>query len=567
MSRVATFLFSLFTFLYFCSLLWLTAGVPLVFTSPDENANFTFASTIAATGDVRIADDINLALNGIVHPRSTVVLGALTLPGSFLGWPIVVGVIGTVAAGSPYVMLLVTPILVMLALAAWWGIARKFGDDRFAWIATVLLALHPAFWYYAARGMMHNVPFVCLLILGAWLVTWEGKVKSEKRKVAATLGAGLLIGLALCIRVNEAIWVLPLAIFLLWKVRDAAKPFLFSLFSFLFFAALPLVGLGAVNTHLYGSPFATGYTITTTNGELRTTEGTANGELRTANDAAVEVRSSPFEVLLPFGFHPRAMLKNVWHYGVALFPWMTLLAIIGIATVILMSVATKDPIDEVPRYTRDDKERAWIVLTWVTLGLALWLGIVYGSWLFNDNPDPTAITIGDSHLRYWLPLFVLSTLFGARAVASLERKEKSEKRKVAAWLPSAIIVSAIAILSGVLVFGGDDGLLRTRQVLFESAAKRDAIIAVTEDSAIIVVDRADKFLFPHRRVIQPLRSDATYAVLADAVKLAPLYYYGIPFPDVDMTYLNDVKLAALGLRIDAVTAIGDETLYRISPSL
>ena len=138
---------------------------------------------------------------------------------------------------------------------------------------------------------------------------------------------------------------------------------------------------------------------------------------------------------------------------------------------------------------------------------------------------------------------------------------------MAAWLPSAIIVSAIAILSGVLVFGGDDGLLRTRQVLFESAAKRDAIIAVTEDSAIIVVDRADKFLFPHRRVIQPLRSDATYAVLADAVKLAPLYYYGIPFPDVDMTYLNDVKLAALGLRIDAVTAIGDETLYRISPSL
>ena len=125
MSRVATFLFSLFTFLYFCSLLWLTAGVPLVFTSPDENANFTFASTIAATGDVRIADDINLALNGIVHPRSTVVPGALTLPGSFLGWPIVVGVIGTVAAGSPYVMLLVTPILVMLALAAWWGLREN----------------------------------------------------------------------------------------------------------------------------------------------------------------------------------------------------------------------------------------------------------------------------------------------------------------------------------------------------------------------------------------------------------------------------------------------------------
>ncbi len=536
---VKKFLIAIFAILYFATLLWLTVGVPLVFTSPDENANFTFARSIAAYGDVGIPDSINLALKGVVHPRSTVVIGALTVPGSFLGWPIAVGAIGAivgVATPSPYgAMLLLTPILVMLALAAWWGIARRVGDGdkKFAWIATALLALHPAFWYYAARGMMHNVPFVCFLIFAAWLL--QRKEKSEKRKVAAVIGAGLLIGLALCIRVNEAIWVLPLAILLLWKVRDAARAFHFFLFTFLFCASLPLIGLGAVNAHVYGSPIATGYTV-----EQSGVAGSlGSGVVETTNYKLQTTYSAVTKVLLPFGFHPRAMLKNVWHYGVALFPWMTLLIIVG--------AATPSPYGK----------KAWRTLFWVTLGLAAWLAIVYGSWSFNDNPDPTAVTIGDSHLRYWLPLFVLSTLFAARAFTTALTSHRSQ----------LVALSAVATLSAILVFGGSDGLLHTRQVLFASAEKRDAIIDVTEDDAIIVVDRADKFLFPYRRVIQPLRSDVTYAALPDAVRLAPLYYYGIPFPDVDMTYLNDVKLAGLGLRIDFLMMIGDEALYRISPSL
>lgn len=554
---------------YFCTLSWLSFGVPHVFTSPDENANFTFASTFAATGDLVIKDGVNALLHGALHPRSTVVLGTLTLPGSFVGWPMIVGSIGAItsfAGGmNPALtaMLLVTPILVMLALAAWWGIARRLGpstgsgsssDVRFAWIATALLALHPAFWYYASRGMMHNVPFVCVLIIAVWLV--QRKVKSEKEKVGSGIAriglAGLLVGIALCIRTNEALWVLPLAMLLVYKCETSQRAVstAIRIAALLVGITIPLIGLGAVNAHLYGSPFATGYT-TTTNYELRTT----NDETQALAPAAIEVRSSPFEALLPFGFHPRAMVKNVWHYGVALFPWMTVIAVAGMGIVLRASSHHPQPL-----LRQEGSRSTWRTLLWVTLGLATWLGVVYGSWSFHDNPDPTAMTIGDSHLRYWLPLFVLSTLFAARAICSFARAKDVPAGRLYATVP----LIAIATLSSILVFGGDDGLVHTRQVLFASAAKRDGVMAATEDNAIIVVDRADKFLFPYRRVLQPLRSDATYAVLADAEKLAPLYYYGIPFPETDMTYLNDVKLASLGLRIDVVQAIGDETLYRIS---
>ncbi|MBI1908408.1 hypothetical protein HYS28_03255, partial [Candidatus Uhrbacteria bacterium] len=242
-------------------------------------------------------------------------------------------------------------------------------------------------------------------------------------------------------------------------------------------------------------------------------------------------------MLFPFGIHEMAILKNVWNFGMSLYPWVTALAAAGI----VMSLR--------------DKKGHFRMLAVLTLALAAWLGVVYGSWSFNDNPDPAAVTLGDSHVRYWLPLFVLSTIFAARAVGAFARTVPMQVTTAA----------AIVMLSAVAMFGGDDGLLRTRTVLSESAAKREAVLAQTETDAIIVVDRADKFLWPYRHVIQPLRSEENYAILPEAASLAPLYYFGIPFPPSDLYYLNNDKLASLGLRIDFVTSVGDEALYRMTP--
>lgn len=538
--------------LYFCTLTWLSFAVPFVFTSPDENANFTFARMVMMTGDFGIPDVINAPLGGIVHPRSVVVVAMLAQPGSFIGWPLLAGWVGNIT-GATGIMLL-TPFLVLAALGMWFDLSRRLtGDTRFAALATVLLAVHPALWYYANRGMMHNVPFLCMLIVAAWVAFTRPFSRTSKTVSAQVVDmglAGVFVSAALTMRTSEAVWVgVVLVIFAaVWRrhVRHWS-----GWAALVLGIALPLAVMGGWNAHLYGSPFVSGYTVgETTNDERQMT----NDGSKITNDGATEVPDSQFvarssQFLLPFGVHPRAMLKNIWHYGLMLFPWMTVLAAAGIVSVVTRKKS--------PHTQQGD---AWRVLAWVTLGLATWLGLVYGSWSFNDNPDPAAITIGDSHVRYWLPLFALSTLFAARAIVTIIAPFTRQTRVAVA------VVVAIVVLSSVVVFGGPDGLLRTRSVLFASSAKRTALLAATEDDAILVVDRADKFLFPYRRVIQPLRSEDTYAALPLAVQHAPLYYYGIPFPETDMTYLNTVKLAALRLRIDPVVMIGDEMLYRITPT-
>ncbi len=525
--------------LYGASLLWLTFGTSHVFTSPDENANFIFAKAVHAISDPRFYDAINVALHNIVHPRSVVAISEYLRPGSFLGWPIFSGLFAYVVgdAGIP----LFTPLLLFVALAAWWDMTRRLCGFRFANIATMLLAVHPAVWYWTSRSMMHNIPFICFLIFAVWVAIARplSRHVSESPSFRAALSfewftAGLLIGGALWIRTSEAPWVILLAIgsFIFCHKGFQVISWRISLFTFFIGLSLPIAGMLLMNAHDYGSPFVTGYTVHEKQ-DIPVSEGMSMVEV--TNVTTLQMQRSVIwkHAVLPFGFHPRAILKNVWNFGLVLFPLMTIGTIAGMWMTL-----------------REKNRNVWRALLWVTIGLAVWLGIVYGSWSFNDNPDPSAITIGDSHVRYWLPLFVLSTLFVARAVEIMQKK-------------TPFLLLIFIIFSATTVFGGDDGLIHTRSVLFASAAKRDEIIASTEKDAIIVVDRADKFLWPHRRVIQPLRSDTTYAALPVAVTLAPLYYYGIPFPESDMIYLNTVKLAELGLRIVFVKDIGDEALYRI----
>ena len=507
--------------IYFCSTSWLTVGVSASFTSPDENANYTFANSMLQTGSLAIHDDVTAQLRGLVHPRSALAVGEFIVPGSFLGLSFAAGLFGHLV--GTFGLRLLTPILLMLALFAWFATVKKVTKNEiFAYVATTMLALQPAVWYYAARTMMPNVGFVCFLIFAVWLVV----VKPLKKAWLEFLLAGLGIGLAAFFRLSELVWILPvvMAISITYRKEVAGKlPWLMLLLGF----ALPIAVNASLNVALYQQPWSTGYTVVDSHVSA---EAIDHENLQGRGTVTLPIQRSIINLLLPFGVHPKAIIKNVWHYGIGLFWWLSILAAIGI-------------------YVSLREKGGWRKLALGTLILAAWLGVLYGSWSFNDNPDPTAITIGDSHLRYWLPLFVLATLFATKGLLR--------------WrLKGGLLV--VALLSSSLVFGGSDGLLKTRQVLLASAAKRDTILAETEVDSIIVVDRADKFLWPERHVIQPLRSEATYAAMPIAVKLAPLYYFGIPFPEVDLNYLNDDKLGKMGLKIELVDNIEDEALYRIS---
>src|SRR5574338_449478 len=80
-----------------------------------------------------------------------------------LGW--VGGVVGTQAL--PYL----TPLGAIFGLLALFGIVRELttGNKPAAWLASLLLMLTPAFWYYHSRSFFHNALFLDFLLAAIYV--------------------------------------------------------------------------------------------------------------------------------------------------------------------------------------------------------------------------------------------------------------------------------------------------------------------------------------------------------------------------------------------------------------
>lgn len=511
---------------------WLSFGISDVFASPDERANAFFAQTFAENLTFCAQEPMNILAQGLIHPRSSVAPGTCILPASFLGFPELAGVVMVVFGvfGSNIAIaseLFVTPILAALGIAAWWWTVRRLTkSERVADIAAFVVLIHPAFWYYGARVMMHNVPFVALLMIASAV----GILAYDRRSARFAVAAGAIGALALSMRLVE----LPL-----FAVIGCAFLFLYRRLVPWRLVAWAAFGAGTVfggylllNAATYGSPFATGYTLP---------------DLRVVSDVAViapSIIDRALGFLLPFGFHPRAMLKNVLAYGFQLYPILSILSMVGA----ILAWGTK--------------QFGWRVSVGLLFVASCWMAAVYGSWSVADNIDPRAVTVGNSHVRYWLPLFVASSVFVGHGV------DRFVARSRIASIVALAALFGIMMTSAQTVFGGTDGLLATRAALITYEQKRERIVAQTAcdqldtSQIVVIVDHADKFLFPTCRVIVPLRAESTYAIMPTLVD-SGLYYFGLTLPEVDIAHLNDVKLKTMELHIELVETIQDQTLYRI----
>ena len=508
--------------IFFGTISILAWQMPLVYNSPDENANATFAESVRTQNALLVVEPLGAELRGLLHPRSVVAVGTALVPGSFLGLPLFYGVVSKLT--GPMLIRFLTPLLAVAAIFAWRRVVEVLLKSRpVVLIVALALMFHPAFLYYASRSMMLNAPFVSLLIFSAYFVFVRPTKKTEINWVVG----GALLGLALWFRTVEIVWIVPIVAGLLIGYRRRIKPKMI-----LFFIAsivLLLVPMLFLNQQLYGSPLTTGYTIHRTGSFI---------------DSAVNVLSSgnsPVEAI--FALDIKTILKHAWYYSVALFPWMSFAAAAGF----LIVVGQRRPCRAA---------RTYLI---VTVLVAAWLWAFYGSFVFHDNPDPTLVTIGNSYVRYWLPIFILISPFVGELIVWLGRHIR---HIFVSRLMMTVLTVAFIILNIHPTFFAADGLLSTRQNLFAFAATRESVLAATEDDAIIIVDRADKFLWPDRRVIVPLRSEETYAAMPTIITLAPLYYFGITFPPADMDYLNQEKLVGSGLQIDWVKTIGEESLYQ-----
>ncbi|OGL66345.1 hypothetical protein A2856_01450 [Candidatus Uhrbacteria bacterium RIFCSPHIGHO2_01_FULL_63_20] len=532
------------TVAFFGSLVLLPSG--RLFVSPDENANAFFARAYAHTGKLSTFEPLNTELGDALHPRSVVSIQGFLVPGGFLGIPVLYGL--AVRAAGDWVLPFLTPLLAFLAVFAWYALASKLFGRRIGFVAALLLAVHPAWWYYTARSLMPNVPFVAFLIFALYVALCRPFARfTRKTDLIDPVVAGTLSGLALFVRASELVWIIPAAAVTALVVkrvhsRQAVGAFLLGAT----LVALPALWM---NARTYGSPFVTGYAAS------RATEAPSSvavSDVPAQGNAFVRAWERVQEVAapaFPFGLHPRNVLRHVGAYAFALFWWLALLTAGGIAVML----RTRG----VPSLERR-RPRAYHAFA---LMGALYLAVLYGSWKIADNPDPDAISIANSYVRYWLPAFVLATPYAATALVWIT--ERAVTRDGKRMIASALAIGCLALSAHATFLASPDGLLRVADTLRRDVAVKVQLLLLTEPDAVVITDRGDKLLFPDRRVRVPLRDEATFELMPRLVLRAPLYYYGITFPSADIDYLNQVKLKPHGLRITLVRTFHAESLYRI----
>ncbi|MBU0614031.1 hypothetical protein KJ766_01960 [Patescibacteria group bacterium] len=512
---------------FFLSTTLLVFGTGGIFNSPDENANYLFAENFSENQSIGFFEPLNLQVGGIITPRSMIVSGARILPGSFLGLPILSGIFGII---NKNLIFLLTPALAVFALIAWRQIILfVFKEEKLAILSAVLLAIHPAFWYYSARTMMHNIGFIALLIIGVYfLIVRPIKNIQMSLNLLDSIFAGIFLGLALAFRTSEILWVAIGALVVFFYSCRAKCISLFNILLVIIFGSLTLVPFAFLNRTLYGGALSTGYTAGDS-GNVVATE-------------AVSFFHQLYNYIFPFGIHEMNIARSVFNYGFLLYPWMTVLAVLGIGLVLFW-------------YKKEDLQ--WKVLAICLLLLSAWLAVVYGSWNFHDNPNPLALTIGNSYVRYWLPIFVLSSPFMAKGllwIADIRIKN----------IKNIIIGSLLVFCTGLstyIVFFSTDGIVPTRRALATFQAKKTLVLESTEEDSIVIVDMADKYIFPDRRVVVPLRSQATYSAINEMLEYTKVYYFGITLPDADIDYLNTTILGPEHVYIESRVKSTDETLY------
>ncbi|MDG1950305.1 MAG: hypothetical protein P8J32_05840, partial [bacterium] len=380
----------------------------------------------------------------------------------------------------------------------------------------------------SARGLMHNVLFVDLMILGAWL--WLEQPLRRTKRTHSLLNdglAGFLIAMALFTRTSEVAWVLVMILVVIaigWKSIGNKR---------LRVASMGTIAGGGVallvNWLTYGHPLLTGYTV---------------GAV--VQEAAVITESVATSGILPFGFHPRTALQHFADYGVTMFWWLSILAAPGLFIL----------------WTQKRHQRTVRWGIGIAALVSMWIVLMYGSWEIHDNPDPTQVTMANSYVRYWLPMYIVSIPMMA---ATLHWVSERAKTRMAKGFFLATLVTVVVGLNVHATFiQGQDGLINVRQELAESALVQSSVLTHVPENAIVIVDRADKLFFPHRDVWYPLRDDATYEAMPTLVESGPLFYYGITFPETDMEYLNGTRLDELGLTITLVQTYDIESLYVIT---
>ena len=488
---------------------------PLIFNSPDETANYFFTENFKENNNLQKQSSL-LEINSDIKPRSIKAVDDKLVLNSFIGLPLIYGSIAKIFGNNLIIYL--SSLIALLGVIVFYLLIKEIFNQKIALISGLLLLILPSYWYFANRGMMHNVLFIDLLIFSLYFFI----LALKKPKLIYYLLSGLFLALCLLTRTSEFIWIaliyLSLLIFLRQKINW--KKLILSILIFI----ICLIPLFYFNQQNYGASMASPYL---------------------ENKPLSLNLQSISKIILPFGFHPNNIKFTIYNFIFKL-PWhYTLLILAGL----IMLIWQRKKI----------KPEHWLYFgLWVLLSLFLF--IYYGSWLFFDNPNPSSITIGSSYLRYLLPYFV----FGLPLIAWLLSKIKFSKK----YLNNLIIFTLLAFMffnSYLLVMScPEEGIIKISQDLKNYQYRTRLIINNTEINSIIMTSRADKYIFPYRNVLYLEKEVYDYNNF-DSLRNAniPLYYFGFQFSAIDIKNVK-YKFYEQGLDISApIFTHQDHALYKI----
>lgn len=477
---------------------WQSWGHPLKFDSPDETAAYFFARRLANGQGLSIEQPFH-EVTSIILPRGFSLVESNRLaPATFLGQIVLYGVISRFSHQA--LILFLTPLLSAVALVAFFLALKKVFSEQIAMLSTVLLALHPSFWYYSSRGMYHNALFFDLLVLGCWsLATAVGSVTADRRRSWWYVLTGALFGLAIAVRPAEAAWVSLAVLGLIVVLRrqiDFRVGWWVGLLAFL----IPLIGLFLLNGSVYGQPSSFGY-------EETAADVDGGSGLTLLWDRARFL-------FFPFGVHGPTALQNFWHYGVSLVWWLSIPTILGVIQAWRSSVAR--------------------TYTFFAAAITVWLVLSYGSWVFFDNPDPTKVTLGTSYMRYWLPMFALGLPYAAGALfrfAGWLQRWRVGSQPVAAEAPGmgfgvgAVLVVALFFSSSIVLFDRAEGLATTRRHAIEYRSFANHVAEATPEQSVIITGQADKIFSPERPVIVAVDGSERIVEVRKLTEVTPVYVF------------------------------------------
>lgn len=531
--------------------------------SPDETANYIFSKIYGQEKKLFIFEKYNLYVDDVIHPRSFRSDHGYLKPVSFLGMILIYGKI--VSLTTYKILPFLTPFFGAVGLIFFYLLLEKIFGKKISLISTILLASFPVYIYYSARSMFHNILFLTFLIIGLYfsvLMTKRKKPVKECKNVIqvrdtkirenfnliSSFAAGIFFGLAIITRTSELIWMLPLfVVLLIFNFKNISFLKLILIFSGLFLAVLPMFYW---NQLLYGGALKGGYpemnnSISVIAGtSVDMVKQTTIGDVGHIKELANKIKDNIFF----FGFHPYDSVKKMYYYFADMFPWLFWPAIFG--GILFFGY-----------WQKVKRKHLVFLLSYVLVSVILLF--YYGSWGFNDNPDPNSFTIGNSYTRYWLPIYLGALPFVSFFILKVTRLLRVNYLVISARF--IIIVVMIFISTKFVLAGSEEGLIIAAR---KQNAWRDELVSVmklTENNSVIITRYHDKLFFPERKVIVGLFDDNNMvSQYSKLVEYLPVYYYNFTFPPKDMDYLNDKRLPKYNLEILPVAEVtNDFTLYKL----